>query len=63
MAVKLDKTQIYDGIWKTKDLAELLDISPSTFRNNREKWLGYIRRIADVEEVNVGEYFITVKKD
>ena len=60
-AVRLDKTKLYTGIWKTKDLAEVLDISPSTFRNNREKWLDYIRRFAKVEEIKAGEYFLTVE--
>ena len=63
MAVRLDKDQIYEGIWKAKDLAELLDITPKTFSNKRQYWLEIIRRYVDVEELGGGKYLVSAKID
>ena len=63
MAVKLDKDKIFDGIWKAKDLAELLDISPKTFSNKRQYWLEIIRRYVDIEELGGGKYLVSAKID
>ena len=56
--IRLDKEQFVSGIWTTKDLAKVLDISPNTFSNRKEYWLGIIRKYVNIEEIGRGKYLI-----
>lgn len=60
-AIKIDESKLFDGIFSTKDLAELFDISTSTFYRNKEKIFEVLGRYCEVEEFDRGRWFLKRK--